>query len=221
MRGIIRSVPRAWTVGAAVAVSAGAIVAGLLLWKAADTASSPAGHETGSVQRPPDGGGDAVSVNFVFHDKPRPLPEVRFVDGAGQSRSLADLRGHPLVLNIWATWCVPCRQEMPTLEGLQAALKCSDTIVVPLSIDSKGRPAVAAFYREIGIRSLGIYVDQSGDATQILGVSGIPTTLLVDRDGREIGRKIGPDDWDSPDMVALIQSRLKLRAAGVQSEPRR
>ena len=220
MRGITRSVPRSWFIGAAVAVSAGAIVVGFLLWKAADTASPPAVHEIDSELGPPDGGGNAVSVNFVFFDKPRPLPDVRFVDGAGQSRSLADLRGHPLVLNIWATWCVPCRQEMPTLERLQAALNGSDTLVVPLSIDRKGRLAVAAFYREIGIKSLGTYVDQSGDATHLLGVSGIPTTFLVDRDGREIGQKIGPADWDSPDMVALIRGRLKPRAGGARSEPR-
>ena len=221
MPGITRSVPRSWSIGAAVAVLAGAMAVALFLWRnTAGAPSSLAVQVTGSVPQPPEGDGGTVPVTFAFFDKPRPLPDIRFVDGAGQSRSLMDLRGHPLILNIWATWCVPCRQEMPTLERLQAALKGSDTLVVPLSIDSKGLPAIAAFYREIGIKSLGIYVDQSGDATHLLGISGIPTTLMIDREGREIGRKIGPADWDSPDMVALIENRLQPRAAGAQSEQR-
>ena len=220
MPGIARPVPRAWSIGAAVAVLAGAVIVALFLWRTVGTSSSPAVQVTGSVPQLPEGGSAAVPVIFAFFDKPRPLPSIRFIDGTGQSRSLADLRGQPLILNIWATWCVPCRQEMPTLDRLQAVLKGSDTLVVPLSIDSKGIPAVAAFYREIGITSLGIYVDQAGDATHLLGISGIPTTLMIDRDGREIGRKIGPAEWDSPDMVALIKNRLQPRAAGAQNERR-
>ena len=219
MPSIARPVPRAWSIGAAVAVLAGAVIVALFLWRTVGTSSSPAVQVTGSVPPPPEGGSAAVSTTFAFFDKPRPLPSIRFIDGAGHSRSLADLRGHPLILNIWATWCVPCRQEMPTLDRLQATLKGS-VLVVPLSIDSKGLPAVAAFYREIGITSLGIYVDQAGDATHLLGISGIPTTLMIDRDGRGIGRKIGPAEWDSPDMVALIENRLQPRAAGAQSEQR-
>lgn len=218
MPGIARLVPRAWSIGAAAAVLAGAMIVALFLWRTVGT-SSPAVQVTSSVPGSPEGDSGAVPTTFGFFDKPRPLPGIRFVDGAGQSRSLMDLRGHPLVLNIWATWCVPCRQEMPTLDRLQATLKGS-VLVVPLSIDSKGIPAVAAFYREIGIKSLGIYVDQSGDATHLLGISGIPTTLMIDREGREIGRKIGPADWDSPDMVALIENRLQPRAAGAQNERR-
>ncbi len=219
MPSIARPVPRAWSIGAAVAVLAGAVIVAFFLWRTVGTSSSPAVQVTGSVPLPPEGGSAAVSTTFAFFDKPRPLPSIRFIDGAGQSRSLADLRSHPLILNIWATWCVPCRQEMPTLDRLQATLKGS-VLVVPLSIDSKGIPAVAAFYREIGIKSLGIYVDQAGDATHLLGISGIPTTLMIDRDGREIGRKIGPAEWDSPDMVALIENRLQPRAAGAQNEQR-
>lgn len=224
MPGIARLVPRAWSIGAAVAVLAGAMIVALFLWRTVGTSSSPAVQVTGSVPGSPGSelsgrSSSSVPVTFAFFDKPHPLPKIRFIDGAGQSRSLMDLRGHPLVLNIWATWCVPCRQEMPTLDRLQATLKGS-VLVVPLSIDSKGIPAVAAFYREIGIKSLGIYVDQSGDATHLLEISGIPTTLMIDREGREIGRKIGPADWDSPDMVALIENRLQPRAAGAQSEQR-
>jgi thiol-disulfide isomerase/thioredoxin len=157
-------------------------------------------------------------VEFGFLDEPRPLPTVLFVDGAGKDHTLTDLRGHPLVLNIWATWCIPCRKEMPTLDRLQAALRGSGALVVPLSIDRKGLPAVESFYKKIGIKSLGIYVNQTGDAQQLLGIVGIPTTLLVDRDGREIGRKIGPAEWDSAEIVALIRGRLKPQPAGTEDD---
>ncbi|MBN9563488.1 MAG: TlpA family protein disulfide reductase [Alphaproteobacteria bacterium] len=217
--GVNRSARSLRLIGAALAISVAVVVA-LLLWNAASTTSAPTLVATNSALGPPDGNGGAVSLDFAFLDAPRPLPTVRFIDGTGRNRSLADLRGHPLILNIWATWCVPCRKEMPTLDRLQATLKGSDALVVPLSIDSKGLPAVEAFYREIGITSLGTYVNQSGDATHLLEVVGIPTTLLVDRNGREIGRKIGPADWDSPDMVALIRSRLNPQAAGAKDAHR-
>jgi thiol-disulfide isomerase/thioredoxin len=151
-------------------------------------------------------------TDFAFLDKPRALPELRFVNAAGEKRSLAAFHGHPLVLNIWATWCVPCRKEMPTLDRLQARLAWTDALVVPLSIDSQGPSAVKAFYAEIGIKSLGVYVDPSGDASRLLHVVGIPTTLLVDRAGREIGRKLGPAEWDSTEMVGLIRNHLDPRS---------
>ena len=153
------------------------------------------------------------SPAFAFLEQPRDLPDLRFVDEAGRSHSLAALRGHPLVLNIWATWCVPCRKEMPTLDHLQTILAGTDALVVPLSIDSTGPSVVIAFYREIGIRSLGIYVDSSGATASTVATVGVPTTLLVDRNGREIGRKLGAAVWDSADMVSLIRSHLAPKPA--------
>lgn len=150
-------------------------------------------------------------TKFAFLDKPRALPDLRFVTASGEHQSLAAFRGHPLVLNIWATWCVPCRKEMPTLDHLQAALAGTDALVVPLSIDSQAISAVKAFYAEIGIKSLGIYVDPSGEASRLLHVVGIPTTLLVDRDGHELGRKLGPAEWDSRAMLVVIRDHLKPR----------
>ena len=154
-----------------------------------------------------------ASPSIAFLQQSRRLPDLRYVDEAGRSHSLAELRGHPLVLNIWATWCVPCRKEMPTLDHLQQILVASDALVVPLSIDSKGPPVVVAFYREIGVRSLGIYVDSSGTTSSKLPTTGVPTALLVDREGREIGRKLGAAEWDSPEMVSLIRSHLQPRSS--------
>jgi thiol-disulfide isomerase/thioredoxin len=151
-----------------------------------------------------------VPFDFQPLDQPRELPDLGFVDGDGRAASLADFRGRVVLLNLWATWCVPCRREMPALERLQAKLGGAEFVVLPLSIDRGGLPPVKRFYEELGLAALGIFVDQSGAATSKLGTTGVPTTLMIDREGREIGRKIGPADWDSPEMIALIREYLGL-----------
>lgn len=138
----------------------------------------------------------------------RSLPDLRFVDGAGAPRSLADFRGRVILLNLWATWCVPCREEMPALDRLQAALGGPGFEVVALSIDRDGIAAVKSFYAELDLRALRIYVDQKGEALSKLGSVGIPLTVLVDRDGRELWRVVGPREWDQPVEVNRIRSHL-------------
>ncbi|HVB78751.1 MAG TPA: redoxin family protein [Candidatus Binataceae bacterium] len=161
-------------------------------------------------------GGSALP--FAREAKPRAVPEFRFQDEAGRPLSLADFRGKVVLLNIWATWCPPCRKEMPTLDRLQAKLGGSDFQVVALSIDEKGASAVRAFFQEIGVRALKIYVDPSMRATTALGVPGVPTTLLIDRSGREIGRHLGPADWDSAPVVQTLRERIGTKnAAGGSS----
>src|SRR5216683_5311276 len=152
-----------------------------------------------------------VEFSFTPLDRLRPVPELHFVDGDEQAMTLANFRGRTVLLNIWATWCVPCRKEMPTLDRLQAKLGGPDFQVITLSIDRGGVPVVKQFYEELGLKSLGIYVDQSGQAASALGAVGIPLTLLVDREGREIGRKLGPAEWDSPEVIDIIRQHLRLR----------
>jgi thiol-disulfide isomerase/thioredoxin len=160
-------------------------------------------------------GGTATSgeSGFTSLEQPRPMPELQFVDGEGHALTLAEFRGRVVLLNIWATWCVPCRKEMPTLDRLQAKLGSRDFQVVALSIDRAGVPPVGQFYKELGLTALGIYVDQSGKAAGSLGTIGIPTTLLVDRDGQEVARKVGPAEWDSPEVIALIRRQLRTGSA--------
>jgi thiol-disulfide isomerase/thioredoxin len=155
-----------------------------------------------------------ASFDFQPLDQPRELPDLGFVDGDGRAASLADFRGRVVLLNLWATWCVPCRREMPALERLQAKLGGAEFIVLPLSIDRGGLPPVKRFYEELGLAALGVFVDQSGAATSKLATTGVPTTLLIDREGREIGRKIGPAEWDSPEMIALIRRYLNSPSGG-------
>jgi len=143
--------------------------------------------------------------SFNTHETPRELPEVSFTDGEGRAMNLSAFKGKVILLNIWATWCGPCRQEMPTLDRLEAKLGGPDFQVVALSIDQGGVPVVKEFYEELGLENLGIYIDDRMRAPAQLGVVGIPGTLLIDREGREIGRKLGPAEWDSEEVLAEIR----------------
>ena len=150
---------------------------------------------------------------FSFPDQPVAVADLKFVDGTGKPVSLSDFRGRPLLLNIWATWCLPCRKEMPSLDRLQAKFDPQKFLVLPLSIDRGGIPAVEKFYEGLGLKSLGIYIDQTGTALNQLGLLGIPATLLINPEGREVGRKLGPAEWDSAEVAAVLREHLALPAA--------
>lgn len=158
----------------------------------------PAGVAPGAPPPPPRG--------LVLHGRPAPVgSDFGFTDAEGGQLGLAGFRGRTVLLNIWATWCAPCREEMPALDRLQAALGGPDFEVVALSIDRGGADAVRAFYEKIGTANLAVYIDRPNASSRALGVVGIPTTLLLDRDGREIGRAIGPVEWDGPETVGLLR----------------
>lgn len=144
--------------------------------------------------------------NFTFSDAPTPVPVLQFADDIEKPQTLADFRGRVVLLNVWATWCLPCRKEMPTLDRLQAALGGPDFEVVALSIDRGGPEAVKKFFAETGIQHLAIHVDTTGKAGFALATMGLPTTLLIDRQGQELGRLIGPAEWDAPDTVTFLRS---------------
>jgi thiol-disulfide isomerase/thioredoxin len=172
-----------------------------LAW-ALTRASPDASSEATAAVAPPPG--------FSIHERSRPLPEIRFENGEGETITLAQFRGRVVLLNLWATWCAPCRREMPTLERLQAALGGADFEVLALSIDRTGLPAVKEFYQELGLETLPIYVDQTGAAQRALNALGLPTTLLIDREGNEVGRLLGPAEWDSPAMIAFIRGHIEM-----------
>lgn len=151
----------------------------------------------------------AAPLGFTIHDAPQDLPEVRFVTEDGARKTLENFRGKVILLNIWATWCPPCVKEMPTLDALQADLGSSKFEVVTLSIDTGGVPAVRKFYDKVGVTNLGLYVDQTMLAFTNLRVAGLPTTLIVGADGRELARLVGPATWNTPDMEAFLKTYIK------------
>ncbi|OQM75662.1 TlpA family protein disulfide reductase [Manganibacter manganicus] len=146
--------------------------------------------------------------NFAVHESPKPVSDIRFEDGEGNDKTLADFRGKAVLLNVWATWCLPCREEMPTLDRLQAKLGGPDFEVLALSMDRAGPDAVRRFFSEIGIENLALYIDPSAKSMFALGVVGLPTTILIDGEGRELGRLVGPAEWDSPEMAEFIRSKI-------------
>ena len=166
---------------------------------------APATGSTGSTSGNP--------LELSVFDQPRALPEVRFQDDQSRDLTLGDFRGRVVVLNVWATWCVPCRKEMPTLDRLQARLGGKDFLVVALSIDRKGVEAVRGFYQEVGVENLAIYVDPSGRGSRGLGLPGVPTTLLIDQEGREVARKMGEAEWHGQEMVSLVERTMHGQSA--------
>lgn len=140
------------------------------------------------------------------HAAPLPIAAFSFEDAAGKRRTLADFRGRHVLLNVWATWCVPCREEMPSLERLQIKFGGPQFMVLALSVDSGGVDAVRKFYAELELKALDIFVDRSLQVNSTLRIVGLPSTVLLDAQGREIARHIGPAEWDSPPLVESIMS---------------
>lgn len=133
----------------------------------------------------------------------RPLPAFEIEDGLREAVSLESFRGTFVLLNIWATWCPPCKEEMPSLNRLAAHFASENLEVVPVSIDISGVGAVRSFYERMDLDNLRIYVDPSKDIMRSLRVFGIPTTVLIDTTGQEIGRFTGAARWDAPAFVTL------------------
>ncbi len=140
---------------------------------------------------------------------PKEIPLLQFEDGEGRAHTLADFKGKLVLLNLWATWCAPCREEMPALDRLQAALSGPRFDVVALSIDQQGLEVARKFFADVGVKSLTLYIDRSAQAAFKLGAVGLPSTLLVDPSGREIGRHVGPAKWDSPEVVETLRKRIE------------
>ena len=147
-------------------------------------------------------------LGFIVHSAPKAIANIQFQDSSGQKIQLADYRGKTILLNIWATWCGPCRKEMPTLDRLQQTLGGETFEVVALSVDRAGTSVVRKFYEEIGIKHLRIVIDPTMRVMPELRVIGLPMTYLVSPSGKEIGRLIGPAEWDAAEMVVFLKSQI-------------
>tara|TARA_R110000868_G_scaffold141256_3_gene357605 strand:- start:29400 stop:30047 length:648 start_codon:yes stop_codon:yes gene_type:complete len=137
------------------------------------------------------------------------LSDIAFTDAKGRATSLAEFQGRVTLLNVWATWCAPCREEMPALDRLQQDVGSDQIKVVALSIDRTGNEAVRPFFDEINVKSLDIYLDPSMNVMEVAGVVGLPTTLLISRDGIEVYRWVGPVEWDLPHIANAIRLYLE------------
>lgn len=138
-------------------------------------------------------------------DPPVPAPSISFVAADGAEHHLAEFAGYGMVINLWATWCAPCVAEMPSLAVLSKTLAPDDIAVLPLSSDRGGAAAVQAFYQQHGITGLPVLLDPQGAAAHACKVRGIPTSLIIDRQGRERARLEGGADWSPPAAAALVR----------------
>ena len=145
---------------------------------------------------------------FLVHPEPKPLPDIAFADDEGKPLKLSDWKGRVVLINLWATWCAPCRKEMPDLAKLQAELGSDQFEVVAISVDRKGAEASSAFLKETEADALKLYVEPTTKIVGELQSAGLPATILVDRQGRELGRLLGPAHWAAPEAVALIKAAL-------------
>lgn len=139
------------------------------------------------------------------HREPIVLPALSFQDGQGKQLTLADFRGKIVVLNLWATWCPPCVKELPSLGALQARFQDSGLVVLAISQDAAGNKVVPAFWAKLNLKRFSSYFDNEAQLTKVLRAPGLPTTLVLDGEGKEIARLVGSIDWASPQAVRLFE----------------
>ena len=169
-----------------------------------DRGSSTGTAATGSAAKSLQTQSDPGPQGLRLWRAAREVPRIEFKDGQGRPLTLWDFRGKLVLLNIWATWCGPCREEMPSLDRLQTQFGSESFQVVALSIDQAGVHVVKDFYKKVQVTNLSIYIDETGLAASRLGSAGVPVTLLIDSEGREVGRLVGATKWDSDEMVRFL-----------------
>ncbi len=143
---------------------------------------------------------------LAFHSEPMPGSDVTFLHEDGSEMTLAAYAGKVVVLNFWATWCAPCRKEMPHLEALQTEMGGDEFEVVTVATGRNPRPGIDAFFDDIGVENLPKHTDERQNLARSLGVLGLPVTLILDPEGNEIARLQGDADWASDDAKAILSA---------------
>ena len=172
-------------------------------------AKSEASVNPGAGAKPGAGANTGQMAAFLVKKSPEAIADITFNDASGKAITLSSFKGRTVLLNLWATWCAPCREEMPSLDRLQQALGSDKFEVVALSLDRGGAEASRKFLAEVKATTLKLYVDPAAKQGTALKLVGMPTTILIDKDGREVGRLAGTAEWDSPDAKKLIAAAMK------------
>ncbi|HXZ01710.1 MAG TPA: TlpA disulfide reductase family protein [Stellaceae bacterium] len=181
------------------------------LMAAASWPGAPLRRDHGSiVSSEPDAGAPlpAALGQFTPLDPPRPAPDLSLTGRDGKALRLADFRGRFLLVNLWATWCAPCVREMPSLDRLQG-LEGDRLSVLAISEDRGAGHVVEPFLAKLGLQRLAVYLDPKAAAQEAFDVRGLPTSFLIDRDGRILASLEGGADWDAPGMVAKLERYLR------------
>lgn len=144
-------------------------------------------------------------AHFVPVKAARPGPDLAWRDAEGNEMRLGDFRGRVVLINFWATWCIPCVRELPSMDRLQTKLGGSEFTVLAVNVDAGGKYAAEPFLAKLSLAALPLYLDQRAALSRAMGVSVMPTSILYDRNGRELGRLEGGAEWDSADALALVR----------------
>ncbi|NFV78601.1 TlpA family protein disulfide reductase [Magnetospirillum aberrantis] len=143
---------------------------------------------------------------LFVHAEPRPLPALDIRDNEGRPAGLDGFRGRPVLMNLWASWCLPCVAELPALDRLKPQIEPEGVAVMALCLDRSGAVGAVNTYARLGIGNLAVHVDYERKAGEVLGVPVLPTTLLVDAAGREVARFVGPAAWDGAEAMTLLRA---------------
>ena len=171
----------------------------VVLYTAFLIGANPASADVASLRE-----GDMKKL--VLHEAPVAIPEVVLLDAEDGEHSLADYKGKWVVLNFWATWCAPCRQEMPSLERLQTAMP--DLAVVPVATGRNAVEGIKRFFEEAGVKTLPILRDPKSDLARGMGVMGLPVTVILNPEGQDVARLIGDAEWDSDSAKAVMAALI-------------
>jgi thiol-disulfide isomerase/thioredoxin len=194
--------------GVLVAVAAGAVLYGTVAPAGKAAGDCPADSAKLAARLAPLAKGELAALQVA--SEPRRAIQVAFERDDGGKLTVADFKGRPILLNLWATWCIPCRAEMPALDRLQAAKGGPGFEVVAVNVDTAKLERRAAFLDRAGVKSLTRYADPSGDAFETLHKDGkalgLPVTLVIDKDGCEVAAVEGGAKWDSAEAQALVQA---------------
>jgi thiol-disulfide isomerase/thioredoxin len=174
--------------------------AALMTLLVASGASSAAESRATAPERTPLG-------EFVPAPERSPAPAVPLTEAAGNTANLSDFQGKLVLVNLWATWCEPCLREMPSLERLQARLG-ERIAILAVSEDRSGSKVVEPFIEKLGLKAVKFYIDPKSAIGHAFEVRGLPTSILIDREGRVLGRVEGAAEWDSPKIIAIIERFL-------------
>ena len=150
--------------------------------------------------------GDMKKLNFTA---PQPFVETAFLDEDGQPMTFEAFKGQYTVVNFWATWCAPCRKEMPTLEALDKAFEGKGLDVVTIATGRNPAPAIDKFFTDIGVENLTKYLDPKQALARDMAVLGLPATVILNRDAQEIARLTGDADWDAPEAIAILTALVE------------
>jgi len=170
--------------------------------------SDPSSTDTTSVASVPERPSTEL-VPFDWHDQPRETPDLIFTDASGGALTLADLRGRMVLINLWATWCAPCLREMPMLDRLAEAAAGPGFALIALNQDRAGLEVAAPYWDDKTFTTLKLYLDDGLSNGRALKPTGLPLTVLIDREGREIARLAGIASWDAPEVIAYFKALAK------------